>query len=122
MLSNISTITFGDILLVVGGVSANHYFHVSAPANILSLAAIVNGTTINSAADVVITFNRLRGGATLALGTINLPTATAAGAGVSSTLAAAVELLPEDRVQATVTTFATVAGGTAALTIGVRYG
>ncbi len=122
MLSNPYTITFGNMLLVVGGVSAYHYLHVGSPTSIKSLAAIVNGTTINSAGDVVITFNRLRGGATLALGTINLPNGTAAGVGVSSTLAAAVELLPGDRLQATVTTFATVAGGAAMATVELSNG
>lgn len=122
MLSSTYTVAWGNPLLVAGGISAYYYYHVGAPVHVQTIAVVVNGTTINSAADAVVTFNRLRGGVSSAIGTVNLPTGTAAGSGASSTIVSPVELLPGDRIEAKVTTLATIAGGTVTATAGLLNG
>ncbi len=95
--------------------SAVHYFHVTEAVNLRTIAAVVNGTTINSGASVVITI-AIVGGATL--GTITLPNGTAAGVGVSSTVNPVVPIPAGSVISATVTTEATVAAGSASVSLG----
>ncbi len=104
--------------LAVGG-SAVHYIQVGQASNIKAFGAVLNGTTINSAADVAITL-QIVGGAVL--GVINLANGTVAGAGATTTLGAVVSIPAGSRISATVTTAATVAAGTASITLALYAG
>ena len=109
------TVAVCESLNLAVGASAVHYMHVLQAATVRSLAVALNGTTINSAGNVVVTF-AIVGGA--ALGTVSLPTGTTAGLGVSSAVAG-IALPIGSVVSATVTTAATVAAGTGSATLGL---
>lgn len=110
------TVPFSETLNLAVGASAVHYIHVTQAAVVRSIAVALNGLAINSAANVVVTFD-IVGGAVL--GVVNLANGTTAGQGAAVTLAAPVALAANAVVRATTTTAATVAAGTGSCTLGL---
>lgn len=96
---------------------------MSQATKIRATGLVLAGNTINSAADVVVTVQKLPNfgsGAPVAINTINIPNGTTAGNAVAgSAIAVPVDLAFGDVVVATVTTAATVAGGDGYVSLGL---
>ncbi len=108
------------------GATVAFYTHSGQRASIVAAAMVLHGNTINSIAPVLVTLVKLPNfgtGAPVALTTITMANATAAGQSVAGAAIAApgVVLDPGDVVRATVTDAATVAGGDLYVTLGLLY-
>jgi hypothetical protein len=118
MLIQTENITLPETLNLAITGSAVRYVRLEQPATINSIGGVLNGASVNSGANVVISF-AIDGGAVFA--TVPFSNGDAAGASVVNTIAPVV--LPAGSVvSATVTTAATVAAGSASITLGLHVG
>lgn len=113
MLASNYVLNFPETLNLSVGGSAVHYTHLGPQASVPSVAMTLNGTTINSGADVEVEI-AIVGGAVLY--TVFL--STGAVAGTSQTTSDSSAVIPTGAVlSATVTVPATVAAGTGTITL-----
>ena len=118
MITGTYNVNLGTVSLAAGSVPT-HYQHTTQGVRVRSIGIALSGAAVNSATPVVVEI-AIVGGATL--GAVTLANGAVAGDGETATIDPPIWLPADSVVSVSVTTTATVAAGTAALTLGLYMG
>lgn len=119
MIKNNYNINFPETLNLAALGSAVHYVHMGPQTTINAASLALNGTTINSAADVEVEL-KIVGGAVLT--TVFLNPGTTAGGSQIVAFAGTVVIPADSTISATVTVAATIAAGSGSVTLALSNG